>query len=122
MEGATRGGAQVRLAARRFPQTITRRRQGADTFNDFGEFVPGPVTETALRASVQPMTLEDSDFAGGVSVSSRLSVYVPVPGALMAAFEDAVADAAVVDGLEYIVEESQSWPGSHTRAILLRET
>ena len=110
------------MRLRRFPQTITRRRHGADRSNDFGELVPGPVTETELRASVQPMSLEDSDFSGGVSVSSRLSVYVPVPGALAAAFEDAQADAVVVDGLEYVVEESQSWPGSHTRAILLRET
>ena len=112
----------MRLAARRFPDAIIRRRRGADTFNAFGEVVPGPITESTLRASVQPMNLEDADFAGGVSVSSRLSVYVPEPGALVAAFEDATADTAVVDGLEYVVEESQSWRGSHTRAVLLRET
>lgn len=110
------------LAVRRFPDRITRRRQGAQTVNQFGEFVPGAITESELRASVQPMTLEDSDHAGGVSVSSRLSVYVPQPGALAAAFEDAEADTVIVDGLEYVVEESQSWRGSHTRAILLRET
>ena len=112
----------TRLAPRRFPHTITRRRQGAGRVNDFGEFVPGALTETDLRASVQPMTLEDSDFAGGVSVSHRLSVFVPQPGALAAAFEEAEADTVIVDGLEYIVEESQSWRGSHTRATLLRET
>ena len=112
----------MRLAARRFPAAITRRRRGADTINDFGEPVAGPVTETTLRASVQPMSLEDADFAGGVSVSHRLSVYVPAPRALAAAFEDAQADSVVVDGLEYVVEESQSWRGSHTRATLLRET
>ena len=112
----------MRLAARRFPDTITRRREGASTTNDFGEFVPGAITESELRASVQPMSLEDSDFAGGVSVSHRLSVYVPAPRALAAAFEDAQADSVVVDGLEYVVEESQSWRGSHTRATLLRET
>ena len=112
----------MKLSARRFPDTITRRRRGADTINAFGEHVPGPITEATLRASVQPMTLEDADFAGGVSVSHRLSVYVPAPGALAAAFEDALADTAVVDGLEYVVEESQSWRGSHTRAVLLRET
>ena len=122
MEGPPGGGDQVRLGRRRFPDTVTRRRTGPDTVNDFGEHVPGTVTETALRASVQPMSLEDADFAGGVSVSHRLSVHVPAPGALAAAFEDRGADAVVVDGLEYVVEESQSWRGSHTRAVLLRET
>ena len=112
----------MKLSPRRFPDIITRRRTGAATTNAFGEFVPGAVTESDLRASVQPMTLEDADFAGGVSVSHRLSVYVPAPGALAAAFEDAQADNVVVDGLEYVVEESQSWRGSHTRAVLLRET
>ncbi|MCY4658613.1 MAG: hypothetical protein OXF93_02190 [Acidobacteria bacterium] len=110
------------LSPRLFPHTITRRRRGADTFNDFGELVPGSVTETTLRASVQPMTLEDSDFAGGVSVSERRSVYVPAAAALSAAFEDRGADVVVVDGDTFIVESSQSWRGSHTRAILLRET
>ena len=78
--------------------------------------------ETALRASVQPLSLEDSDFAGGVSVSHRLTVFVPQPGALSAAFDEALADTVIVDGDEYVVEQSQSWRRSHTRAILLRET
>ena len=88
--------------------------------NQFGEFVPGMVTETELRASVQPMSLKDADFAGGVQVSHRLSVHVPEPDALSAAFEDDAADRVVVGGLAYAVEESQSWRGSQTRAILLR--
>ena len=112
----------IRLNPARFPDTITRRRRGPDVINDFGELEPGVVTEMPLRASVQPMTLEDADFAGGVSVSSRLTVYVPQPSALAAAFDDRGADTVIVDGLEYVVEESQSWRGSHTRAILLRET
>ena len=66
------------------------------------------------------MSLEDADDAGGVSVSERLSVYVPEPDALSAAFEDSTADTVEVDGLEYLVEQSQSWRGHHTRAILLR--
>ena len=90
--------------------------------NQFGEYVPGTVEETDFPASVQPMSLEDADDAGGVSVSERLSVYVPEAGALSAAFGDSEADKALVEGVMYTVEESQSWRGSHTRAILLRET
>ena len=110
------------LSPRLFPDTITRRRTTGGGFNEFGEPIEGVVTETELRANVQPMTLEDSDFAGGVSVSERLSVYVPAAAALSAAFDDGDADVVVVDGDTFIVESSQSWRGSHTRAILLRET
>ena len=41
---------------------------------------------------------------------------------LAAAFEDREADNAIFAGLEYVVEESQLWRGSHCRAVLLRET
>ena len=112
----------MRLAARRFPDTLTRKRTMPGHRNEFGEYVEGSVEETTLRASVQPMSLEDADDAGGVSVSERLSVYVPEPDALSAAFEDSTADTVEVDGLEYLVEQSQSWRGHHTRAILLRAT
>ena len=90
--------------------------------NDFGEDVPGAVTETRFRASVQPMNLMDADLQGGVQVSHRLSVHVPSPGALSAAYMDDAADMVLYAGHEFVVEESQSWPGSHTRAILLRES
>ena len=68
------------------------------------------------------MKLEDIDTTEGARVSHRLKVFIPEPGALAAAFDEAQADHVVVDGLDYIVEESQSWRGSHTRAVLLRET
>ena len=110
------------LAARRFPHTITRRRTMPGHRDDFGEHVPGTVEETDLRASVQPMSLEDSDLVGGVQVSHRLSVYVPEPDALSAAFMDDAADQVLYGGNQFVVEESQSWPGSHTRAVLLRES
>ena len=42
------------------------------------------------------------------------------PDALRAAFEDREADICVVDSLDYVVEESQSWRGNHTKAIVLR--
>ena len=74
------------------------------------------------RASVQPLTLEDSNNAGGVAVSERLSVLVPVAGALAAAFDDSTADTIEVGSLEYTVESTQSWRGHHTRAIVIRET
>ena len=107
---------------RRFPGTITRRRQGVGDRNTAGEYVPGTMTETDFRASVQPLELEDSDIAGGASLEERLRVYVPVPDALMAAFDDREADEVVYDGTTYTVEESRSWPGSHTRATILRAT
>ena len=120
--GQARGDREVRLAARRFPHTVIRRRGTPGHRDDFGEYVEGTVEEVELRASVQPMSLEDADQAGGVQVSHRLSVYVPEPGALSAAFMDDVADTVIYGGHEFVVEESQSWPGSHCRAILLRET
>lgn len=112
----------MRLAARRFPDTLTRKRTMPGHRNEHGEYVEGAVEETTLRASVQPLLLEDADEVGGVSVSHRLSVYVPEPDALAAAFDEASADEVVVDGVTFTVEQSQSWRGHHTRAILLRQT
>ena len=88
----------------------------------FGEFIEGTITEVELPASVQPLDLQDADIAGGVSLVERLRIYVPEPDALRAAFDDAGADAVAWLGLEFTVEESRSWPGSHTRATVLRET
>ena len=149
-----------RLALRRFPNEVVRRRQGPGTRNFYGEFEPGPVVETIYPARVLPLSLEDSDFVGGVSLLERLKVFVPrgiarrrgegdvltwagaeltwngaplqwgggdgmlfaensVP--FLAAFEDREADTLVYAGIEYIVDESQSWP-RYSRAIALRET
>ena len=110
------------LAPRRFPDTITRRRQGPGGFDVHGEWKSGPVTEIELRASVQPLALEDADFVGGAQLVDRLKVYIPEPDALGAAFDDREADRVVIDSCEYVVEESRSWPGSHTRATILRAT
>ncbi|MCY4002502.1 MAG: hypothetical protein OXF33_02160 [Rhodospirillales bacterium] len=110
------------LAARRFPQTITRRRQMPGYRNDHGEFIEGSIEETEFRASVQPMSLEDNESIGGGAISHRLRTFVPEPDALAAAFDDAEADTVVYGSLEFTVEESQSWPGSHTRAVLLRQS
>ena len=149
-----------RLALRRFPDEAVRRRQGPSTTNFYGERVPGSITETIFPARVLPLSLEDSDFVGGVSLLERLKVFVPrgiarrrgegdalewggevltwngepirwgggdgmlfaensVP--FLAAFEDREADTLVYAGIEYIVDESQSWP-RYSRAIALRET
>ena len=149
-----------RFALRRFPDEVVRRRQGPGATNFYGEFEPGTVAETIYPARVLPLSLEDSDFAGGVSLVERLKVLGPrgiarrrsegealawagsvltwngepirwgggdgmlfaedsVP--LLAAFEDREADTLVYAGIEYIVEESQSWP-RYSRAIALRET
>ena len=66
-----------RLALRRFPNEVVRRRQGPGDFNEYGEFVAGAIVETIFPARVLPVTLEDSDFVGGVSLLERLKVYVP---------------------------------------------
>ena len=149
-----------RLALRRFPNEVVRRRQSAGAFDEYGEWVPGQIVTVALPASVQPLKLADSDFVGGVQLVERLKVYVPTgiersvtPGdtlrwnggvltwsgeplrwggflgyrtgdenPLAAAFEDRGADEVEIGTARYVVEESELWPGSHCRAILLRET
>ena len=66
-----------RLALRRFPNEVIRRRQEPGEWNIYGQFDPGPVVETIYPARVLPLTLEDRDFAGGVALFERLKVYVP---------------------------------------------
>ena len=110
------------LSLRRFPDSITRRREAPGRRDDTGEFQPGAVTETELRASVQPITLEDVDSVSGAMLRNRRKVFVPVPDALRAASETASADHVVIDGIAFVVEESMSWRRHHTRAIVLRET
>ncbi len=66
-----------RLALRRFPNEVVRRRQGTGEWNIYGQFDPGPVVETIYPARVLPLSLEDSDFAGGVALFERLKVFVP---------------------------------------------
>ena len=66
-----------RLALRRFPNEVVRRREGPGDFDEYGEFAPGPVVETIFPARVLPLSLEDRDFVGGVSLLERLKVYVP---------------------------------------------
>lgn len=110
------------LRAGRFPQTIVRRRQGPARRDTYGEWVPGDVTETAMRASVQPLKLDDDELEGGQQLRERVKVYVPEPSALAAALDDRGADHVLWNETEYIVIESRSWAGGHTRATLLRET
>lgn len=114
----------MKIAARRFPDSIVRRRRTAGYFDNVGRPVEGTVTETTHRASVQPLALEDVDLlgGGGVQAVERLKCYIPEPDALSAAFQDNEADEVVLDGRTFVVEEVRSWRGSHTRATLLRET
>ena len=67
-----------RLALRRFPHEVVRRRQGAGGFNEFGEFEPGAVVTAILPASAQPLSLEDQNFVGGEQLMERIRVFVPV--------------------------------------------
>ena len=111
----------MRLAARRFPDRIVRTRRGADTVNRFGETIPGPVTLTELRASLQPISNADLDLVEGSRLVERWTAFVPEPDALLAARDDAVADEVTIGGRgDFIVERAEVW-GNHTKANLLRE-
>ena len=105
----------------RFPHRIVRRRQEPGATTPFGEFQEGAITEVTFAASVQPLKLDDADIAGGVSLHERWVAFLPEPDALRAAFEDREADHVIAFDTDFVVEESRSWPGSHTRATLLRE-
>ena len=66
-----------RLALRRFPNEVVRKRQGRGAFNSYGEYETAGPTETIFPARVLPLSLTDSDFVGGVSLVERLKVFVP---------------------------------------------
>ena len=117
------------LAPRRFPDVIIRYRIGRGRYV-LGEWVEGVEESIELAASVQPLSLEDSDFAGGAQTRSLVKVFVPQsadPNAspltpiLAAAFAKSTADQVLWAGERYTVEESRRWP-RHTRAILIRES
>ena len=110
-----------RLAARRFPDTVTRLHRGAGLRNKVGEWVPGGVTETELAASVQPAGLEDADQESGARLVERIVVYLRGEDMVLAAFDEGEADRVRWKGAVYVVERSMSWTGSHTRAVCLRE-
>ena len=65
------------LAPRRFPETITRRRQAPGDYDACGEWRPGATIESDLRASVQPLNLGDDELEGGSQLIDRRKVYVP---------------------------------------------
>ena len=137
----------MRLAARRFPDVLTRLRERPGDRNQYGEWQPGTVDEDDLRASVQPIRLEDNDSSGPTVLSHRLKVYIPhgrrtARGAffgsafgadfdhrrpagtapeLAAAFGDRQADKVRYNSNVYVVEQSEAWP-TYTRAVLLRES
>ena len=107
------------MRARRFPDTITRRREAPGERNEFGEWTPGAMSEKEFPASVQPLGLEDRELLEGARLVRRFKVYIPEPGALAAAFDDAGGDRVLFDGAEYAVESSESWL-DHTKAIIVR--
>ena len=58
-----------RLALRRFPNEVVRRRQGPGTRNFYSEFVPGAIVETIYPARVLPaMSLSLLKFVGQASL------------------------------------------------------
>ena len=66
----------MKLSARRFPDTITRRRELPGMRNSFGEWTPGRSMDEALRASIQPLSLADAELEIGSQLVHRLKVYV----------------------------------------------
>ena len=109
---------------RRYPDTITRLRAAEGSRSASGRWVPGPVTETALAASVQPRGLSDDPTTGGDQISERLRVLTPwrPDVALAAAFEGGDGDRVrLTDGATFTVTTTEAWPGSHVEADLLRE-
>ena len=102
--------------------TIVRRRRAPGHHGALGKWVEGAATATTFRAVVQPIKLEDVDTEGGVRIRHRLRIYIADPDALRAAVDDGEGDQVDVDGDAYVVERSESWPGSHVEAILFRET
>ena len=92
-----------RLALRRFPHEVIRRRQAPGAFNEYGEYVEGGTITAVLPASIQPILLSDINAAAGVSLLARLAVFVPVGiERVVAAGENA--------GLEWAGEEL-TWNG-----------
>ena len=116
--------SRIELSYRRFPDTIIRRRRSPVGYTAFGDRVDNAyMVETELRASVQPVEIEDCDLVGGARLVERLKVHVPASsGDLRAAADDlGEADNVVYKGKVYVVEESRTWP-TFTRAVLLRES
>ena len=75
------------------------------------------IEQDTLLWNGEPLTWAAAPLSWGKIVQNES------PGAaLRAAFEDSVADRVIVDGAEYVVEESRFWARSHTRATVLRET
>ena len=108
---------------------IVRLREAPGGYDNTGRWQPGAVVETTMHANVQPLGLADTETAGGAQLRDRLRVFVWGVGAsspvdddapLVAAFSDRKADRVLIDGADYVVEFSESWPG-HTEAVLLRE-
>ena len=67
-----------RLALRRFPHEVIRRRQQPGARNQYGEHVEGGIVTAILPASIQPLVLEDKNTVAGVALLSRLAVFCPV--------------------------------------------
>ena len=107
---------------------IVRLREAPGVYDATGRWQPGAVVETVLLASVQPLGLTDTETVGGAQYRDRLRVFVPDArplgdlddAPLVGAFADRLADRVQIDGADYVVEFSESWPG-HTEAVLLRE-
>ena len=69
--------AQGGCAMRRYPQTITVRRRGPSTRNQYGETVLGVATTLTVRANVQPVGLDSGVSPAGDRLIGTVRVYSP---------------------------------------------
>ena len=94
------GRSHEDLAARRFPDRIVRdggtgRTRSTSTANR----IPGPVTLTEHRASLQPIANEDLDLVEGTRLLRTMDrLTFPEPEALIAAREFEPADMVTLHG------------------------
>lgn len=141
----------MRLSPRRFPDRIIRRRRDAGTRSKKGRWVEGDAQEVELICSLQWASRDESVERFGTRPDERIIVFVPEPphrrvrgfaGAFSMAFARsglviplliAEADESAPDEVQivgdphqtyplFIVAESRTWPGSHTRSVLERKT
>ena len=107
-------------AARRAALRLTRstdtvaavlRRQSAGSFNDFGEFVPGSVTEVPVRVVTAPISGEERQvLPEGIRLRDVRSFWLTEPVTATAEGTDGESgDQIEYDGATYRIFEVQDW-------------
>ena len=108
-------------------ETITRRRFAAGSRGADGRYVPGPPTETPIRASVQPLTGADlQTLEEGDRQRDPKRVYTDsdLRTTNQHVTPKTKADHVIIDSVVYQVRTVDTWrstsPIPHVKAIVLR--